>query len=138
IAVAGPPTSKVPQHPRMRALGRVDDIAALFASVDFLINVNRFSLFDLSTIEAAEAGKPFLLHAVGGNRAFERIGAGCVMLRDLAPATVASGLTHMASLEQSMLLAMGRQSRECWERQLTPRHMWERHLALYDAAADRT
>jgi glycosyltransferase involved in cell wall biosynthesis len=132
IAVAGPPPSKVPKHPLMRALGRVEDVAELFASVDFLINVNRFSLFDLSTIEAAEAGKPLLLHAVGGNRAFERLGAGCLMLRDLEPATIAAGLTHVASLEQSTLLALGRQSRESWERQLTPRHMWERHLALYD------
>ena len=133
IAIAGPPPSKVPAHPRLRALGRVDDVAALFASVDFLINVNRFSLFDLSTIEAAEAGKPLLLHAVGGNRAFERLGAGCVMLPDLEPATIAAGLTRMASLEESTLVALGSQSRDCWERQLTPRHMWERHLALYDA-----
>jgi glycosyltransferase involved in cell wall biosynthesis len=137
IAVAGPPRSKVPEHSLLRALGRVDDVAALFASVDFLINVNRFSLFDLSTIEAAEAGKPLLLHAVGGNRAFQRLGAGCVMLRDLDPATIAAGLAHVASLEESMLFALGRQSRECWECQLTPRHMWARHLALYDAAAER-
>jgi len=136
IAVAGPPVSKVPEHPLVRALGRIDDVAALFASVDFLINVNRFSLFDLSTIEAAEAGKPLLLHAVGGNRAFERLGAGCVMLRDAAPATIAAGLAQMASLDEPMLVALGRQSRECWERQLTPRHMWERHLALYDGAAE--
>jgi glycosyltransferase involved in cell wall biosynthesis len=133
IAIAGPPPSKVPKHPLIRALGRVEDVAALFAAVDFLINVNRFSLFDLSTIEATEAGKPLLLHAVGGNRAFERLGAGCMMLRDLAPATIAAGLTHVASLEESSFLALGRQSRECWARQLTPRHMWERHLALYDA-----
>jgi glycosyltransferase involved in cell wall biosynthesis len=138
IAIAGPPSSKVPRHPLMRALGRVDDVAQLFASVDFLINVNRFSLFDLSTIEATEAGKPLLLHAVGGNRAFERLGAGCVMLRDLEPATIAAGLTHVASLEQSTLITLGRQSRECWERQLTPRHMWDRHLALYDAASTGT
>jgi glycosyltransferase involved in cell wall biosynthesis len=138
IAVAGPPASKVPKHPLIHALGRVEHVAELFASVDFLINVNRFSLFDLSTIEATEAGKPLLLHAVGGNRAFERLCAGCVMLRDVEPATIAAGLTHVASLEESMLLALGRQSRECWERQLTPRHMWERHLALYDAAAERT
>ena len=138
IAVAGPPTSKVPKHPLIRALGRVDDVAELFASVDFLINVNRFSLFDLSTIEATEAGKPLLLHAVGGNRAFERLGAGCVMLRDLEPATIAAGLTQVASLEPSTLVALGRQSRECWERQLTPRHMWDRHLALYDAASTGT
>jgi glycosyltransferase involved in cell wall biosynthesis len=138
IAIAGPPSSKVPTHPLMRALGRVDDVAQLFASVDFLINVNRFSLFDLSTIEATEAGKPLLLHAVGGNRAFERLGAGCVMLRDLEPATIAAGLTHVASLEQPALLELGRQSRACWERQLTPRHMWERHLALYDLASAGT
>jgi glycosyltransferase involved in cell wall biosynthesis len=137
IAVAGPPASKVPEHPLMRALGRVENVAALLASVDFLINVNRFSLFDLSTIEATEAGKPLLLHAVGGNRAFERLGAGCMMLPDLEPATIAAGLTHVASLEQSTLVALGRQSRECWERQLTPRHMWGRHLALYDAASAR-
>jgi glycosyltransferase involved in cell wall biosynthesis len=135
IAIAGPPSSKVPNHPLMRALGRVDDVAQLFASVDFLINVNRFSLFDLSTIEATEAGKPLLLHAVGGNRAFERLGTGCVMLRDLQPATIVAGLTHMASMEQSTLITLGHQSRECWERQLTPHHMWERHLALYDMAS---
>jgi glycosyltransferase involved in cell wall biosynthesis len=134
LAVAGPPASKVPSHPLVRALGRVDDVAQLFASVDFLINVNRFSLFDLSTIEAAEAGKPLLLHAVGGNRAFERLGAGTVMLRDLEPETIAAALTYMAALEESTLLALGRHSRACWERQLTPRHMWERHLALYDMA----
>ena len=134
IAVAGPPTSKVPQHPLMHALGRVEDVRALFASIDFLINVNRFSLFDLSTIEATEAGKPLLLHAVGGNRAFERLGAGCMMLPDLQPSTIADGLTRLGSLQEPMLLALGRQSRECWQRQLTPRHMWERHLALYDAA----
>jgi len=133
IAVAGPPSSKVPKHPLMHALGRVEDVAALFASVDFLINVNRFSLFDLSTIEATEAGKPLLLHGVGGNRAFERLGAGCMMLRNLEPTTIAAGLTHVASIEQSTLVALGRQSRECWDRQLTPRHMWQRHLALYDA-----
>jgi len=135
IAIAGPPTSKVPEHPVMRALGRVEDVAQLLASVDFLINVNRFSLFDLSTIEATEAGKPLLLHAVGGNRAFERLGTGCVMLRDLEPPTIAAGLAHMASLDEATLVALGHQSRQCWERQLTPRHMWERHLALYDAAS---
>jgi glycosyltransferase involved in cell wall biosynthesis len=137
IAVAGPPASKVPAHPLLQALGRVDDVAQLFASVDFLINVNRFSLFDLSTIEAAEAGKPLLLHAIGGNRAFERLGAGSVMLRDLEPATIAAALTYMAALDGSTLLALGRHSRACWERQLTPRHMWERHLALYDMAGVR-
>ena len=135
IAIAGPPTSKVPEHPVMRAAGRVEDVAQLLASVDFLINVNRFSLFDLSTIEATEAGKPLLLHAVGGNRAFERLGTGCVMLRDLEPPTIAAGLAHMASLDEAKLVALGQQSRQCWERQLTPRHMWERHLALYDAAS---
>ena len=132
IAVAGPDRSKVPAHPAFRALGRVEDVAALLASVDFLINVNRFSLFDLSTIEAAEAGKPLMLHAVGGNRAFDRIGAGCVMLRDLEPRVIAECLTTMARLDASELADLGRKSRACWERELTPTHMWERHLALYD------
>ena len=132
IAVAGPDRSKVPAHPAFRALGRVEDVAALLASVDFLINVNRFSLFDLSTIEAAEAGKPLMLHAVGGNRAFDGIGAGCVMLRDLEPRVIAECLTTMARLDASELADLGRKSRACWERELTPTHMWERHLALYD------
>ena len=132
IAVAGPDRSKVPAHTAFRALGRVEDVAALLVSVDFLINVNRFSLFDLSTIEAAEAGKPLMLHAVGGNRAFDRIGAGCVMLRDLEPRVIAECLTTMARLDAAELADLGRKSRACWERELTPTHMWERHLALYD------
>lgn len=132
IAVAGPPADKVPAHPCLRALGRVEDVASLLQSVDFLINVNRFTLFDLSTIEATQAGKPLLLHAVGGNRAFERLGAGCIMLPDLEPSTVARGLTRMATLDSSSLAALADQSQSCWEQHLTPRHMWERHLALYD------
>ena len=134
IAVAGPHPSKVPEHRALRALGRVEDVAGLLASVDFVVNVNRFTLFDLSTIEAAEAGKPLLLHGVGGNRAFERLGAGCVMLPDLQPRTVAEGLMRMALMEQASLQELGRRSRACWEAQLTPHHMWTRHLAAYDTA----
>jgi glycosyltransferase involved in cell wall biosynthesis len=132
IAVAGPPAGKVPAHPCFRALGRVEDVASLLQSVDFLINVNRFTLFDLSTIEATQAGKPLLLHAVGGNRAFERLGAGCIMLPDLEPPTVAGGLTAMATLNSASLAALAERSQSCWQQHLTPRHMWERHLALYD------
>ena len=105
---------------------------ALLASVDFVINVNRFSLFDLSTIEAAEAGKPLLLHATGGNREFEKRGAGCVMLPDVAPATIADGLVRMSTLDASSLDSLGKQSRRCWETQLTPPRMWQRHLTFYD------
>jgi len=135
IAVAGPHPGKVPAHSVFRALGRVEDVAGLLASVDFLINVNRFNLFDLSTIEATQAGKPLLLHAVGGNRAFERLGAGCVMLHDLQPVTIARGLVHLATVDEQSLRALGNRSRACWEHQLTPRHMWDRHLALYDEMA---
>ena len=135
IAIAGPDPRKVPAHPAIRALGRVEDVGLLLASVDFLINVNRFSLFDLSTIEAAEAGKPMMLHATGGNRAFERLGAGCVMLRDLEPETIAECLGRAAAIDAPALAALGRQSRACWEQQLTPRLMWQRHLRLYDALA---
>jgi glycosyltransferase involved in cell wall biosynthesis len=134
IAVAGPNPARVPAHPALRALGRVEDISSLLASADFLINVNRFTLFDLSTIEAAEAGKPLLLHAAGGNRAFERLGAGCVMLPDLQPATIADGLARMASADAATLAELGRKSRACWEQHLTPHAMWQRHLALYDRA----
>ena len=132
VAVAGPDPRTVPPHPLLRPLGRVEDVGGLLASVDFLINVNRFTLFDLSTIEAVQAGRPLLLHAVGGNRTFERLGAGCVMLGDLAPRTIADRLTELGALDRTVLDDLGRKSRACWERQLTPRHMWERHLMLYD------
>ena len=134
IAVAGPHPSKVPHHAALRALGRVEDVAGLLASVDFVVNVNRFTLFDLSTIEATEAGKPLLLHAVGGNRAFERLGAGCVMLADLQPQTIADGVMTMATMEEGALRGLGAKSRACWDAHLTPRAMWRRHLALYDTA----
>ena len=135
VKVAGPHPGKVPHHPAFVPLGRVEDVAGLLASVDFLINVNRFTLFDLSTIEATQAGKPLLLHAVGGNRAFARLGAGCVMVDDLQPDTIARGLAQMAALDAEALRTLGARSRACWEGQLTPRHMWDRHLALYDEAA---
>ena len=132
IAVAGPAPESLPRHPRLRALGRVADVASLLRAVDFVVNVNRFSLFDLSTIEAVEAGRPLLLHATGGNRTFRDLGAGCVMIPDLAPETVARGLTEMLSLPPERRDELGRASRACYEEHLTPAHLWTRHLDLYD------
>lgn len=132
VAVAGPAPESLPRHPRLRALGRVADVASLLRAVDFVVNVNRFSLFDLSTIEATEAGRPLLLHATGGNRTFQDLGAGCVMIPDLAPETVARGLTAMLSLPPERRDELGRASRACYEEHLTPAHLWRRHLDLYD------
>ena len=55
IAVAGPDVDAVPRSARVRPLGRVDDVASLLTAVDFVVNTNRFSLFDLSLVEAVEA-----------------------------------------------------------------------------------
>jgi len=132
VAVAGPAQASLPRHPRLRPLGRVAEVANLLCAVDFVINVNRFSLFDLSTIEAVEAGRPLLLHATGGNRTFQALGAGCIMLPDLAPPTIARGLGEMLALSPEMRGALGRKSRVCYEEHLTPEHFWRRHLDLYD------
>jgi glycosyltransferase involved in cell wall biosynthesis len=137
IVVAGPDPDSLPSHPRLRKLGRVDDVPALFRQVDFLVNANRFSLFDLSNIEAAAAGKPLLLHAVGGNKAFSRLGAGCRLFEPLTPEAIAAALTEMFSMPRSALAALGQRSRDCYERHLTAEAMWERHLELYDKAESR-
>lgn len=135
VAVAGPAPESLPRHRRLHPLGRVADVASLLRSVDFVVNVNRFSLFDLSTIEAVEAGRPLLLHATGGNRTFRDLGAGCVMIPDLASQTVARGLAEMLALSPERRDALGRASRACYEAHLTPAHLWERHLELYDRSA---
>ena len=135
IAVAGPPRERVRAHPRVRAIGSVRDVADLLHAVDFVVNVNRFNLFDLSTIEAAEAGRPMLLHATGGNLRFQQLGLGCVMLADLAPATVASGLRDLFTMTATRLAALGAASRRCYEQHLTPEHLWRGHAVLYDRAA---
>ncbi len=134
VAVAGPDPDSLPRHPRLLPLGRVSDVAGLLDAVDFVVNVNRFSLFDLSLIEAAEAGKPLLLSAVGGNRAFQRLGAGCVLLGELSEASVAKGLEALFRMPASELAELGRSSRTAWESALTPRHLYERHMALMDVA----
>ncbi|HEY0782011.1 MAG TPA: hypothetical protein VGE98_06135, partial [Thermoanaerobaculia bacterium] len=135
VAVAGPPAETVAHHPRLRALGRVSAVPELLRAIDFVINVNRFSLFDLSTIEATEAGAPLLLHATGGNNTFRDLGAGCQMIGDLAPATVAAGLAEMFVLPTEGRSALAAASRTCYETHLTPAHLWRRHLDLYDVAA---
>lgn len=137
IAVAGPRPETLPSHPRLHRLGRVDDVAGLLHSADFVVNTNRFSLFDLSNIEGAAAGKPFLLHAVGGNEALRGLGAGCEMISELTPTSVARGLTTMFTKTGDELDRMGRNSRECYQRHLTADLMWRRHLELYDRAASR-
>lgn len=134
VAVAGPPPDSLPRHPRLAPLGRVADISELLRAVDFVINVNRFSLFDLSTIEAVEAGRPLLLHATGGNRTFRDLGAGAVTIGDLEPATVAGGLRQLFTAPPERLAELGRASRACYEAHLTPGHFWQRHLDLYDRA----
>ncbi len=135
VAVAGPPASAVASHRRVRALGAVGAVSDLLRAVDFVVNVNRFSLFDLSAIEAAEAGCPMLLHGVGGNGHLARLGAGVVLLPDLERDTVAAGLSEMFTAPRQRIRALGEQSRDCWERELTPAHFWARHMSLYDRAA---
>jgi len=135
IVLAGPNPEKLPQHPRVRALGRVADVSSLLQAVDFVINVNRFSLFDLSTIEALETAKPLLLHATGGNKTFRDLGAGCVMMPDLSPEAIAAGLDAMFSMSQCELARMTERSRRCYADHLTPAHLWQRHQELYSRYA---
>jgi glycosyltransferase involved in cell wall biosynthesis len=135
IAVAGPDPAAVPVHERIRALGRVEDVATLLRAVDFVINLNRFSLFDLSVIEALEASRPVLLHNSGGNRSFVSLGAGCVTVADLEPKTVAAGLDRFFTMTGEELAQLGQQSRACYESHLRPGYMAARHLALYEDAA---
>lgn len=137
IALAGPDPDSTPSHPRARKLGRVEDVPSLLAAVDFLVNTNRFSLFDLSNIEAAAAGKPLLLHAVGGNKALAGLGAGCRLFEPLTPVALAKGLIEMFSMSPDTLVAHGAKSRECYERHLTAKAMWLRHLELYDKGESR-
>src|SRR5262249_6788418 len=106
---------------------------ALLAAVDFVINVNRFSLFDLSTIEALEAGKPLLLHQVGGNVTFQQLGAGCVTVTDLEAPTIARGLSRMFQMSGRERDTLGRDSRHCYDRHLTLEAFWKRHSDLYAA-----
>ena len=134
LAVAGPDPESLPRHPRLLPLGYVGEIGSVLAAVDFVINVNRFSLFDLSTIEATAARKPLLLHAIGGNKTFRDLGAGCVCVPDLSPETIADGLVTMFGLSHDQLHVLGRASRNCYEAHLTSERMWERHLRLYEAA----
>jgi len=134
-AIAGPPRDSGPRHRRLAWLGPVREVADLLYAVDFVVNVNRFSLFDLSTIEAAEAGRPFLFSAVGGNARFASLGAGCRMVPDLEPATIARGLAEFFTMDPAARRALGAQSRALFERELTPAHLWSRHVALYDRAS---
>jgi glycosyltransferase involved in cell wall biosynthesis len=135
VAVAGPSPDAVPSHPRLRALGSVRDVGDLLQAVDFVINVNRFSLFDLSMIEAAEAGRPLLLHTIGGNRWFRAHGVGCVPIADLHRDTIAAGVSSLFVMDAAERNRLGRASRACYEQFLTPKRMWDAHWALYDRAA---
>ena len=137
VAVAGPSPDSLPSHPRLRRLGRVNDVPGLLHCADFVVNTNQFSLFDLSNIEGAGAGKPFLLHAVGGNETLRDLGAGCETFAELTPTSVASALTTMFTKSRDELERLGRSSRECYQLHLTAERMWRRHLELYDRAANR-
>jgi len=137
VAVAGPSPDAVPAHRRIRALGSVREVGDLLQAVDFVINVNRFSLFDLSVIEAAEAGRPLLLHRIGGNRWFESHGLGCLAIPDVEQTTVTAGLSDLFSMPDVERRALGGASRRCYEEYLTPGHMWRAHCALYDRVAEQ-
>lgn len=135
IAVAGCPADALPFHSRLVALGLVSEVADLLAAADFVVNVNRFSLCDLSSIEALEAGRPLLLSPVGGNLTFRDLGAGVVMLGELTPAAIADGLGRMFALDDDERRALGERSRRCYTDHLTLVHLRDRHIALYEEAA---
>jgi hypothetical protein len=135
VAVAGCPSERLPYNSRLRAVGQVRDVMDLLAAVDFVINVNRFSLFDLSTIEALEAGRPLLLSPIGGNISFRGLGAGCVLLPALTPEAIAGGLAQLFQLPTADRALLGARSRACYDAHLTPAHLGRRHLALYDRVA---
>jgi glycosyltransferase involved in cell wall biosynthesis len=135
VAIAGSSRGVPPAHPRVHHLGLVRDVSDLLHAVDFVVNVNRFSLFDLSTIEAAEAGRAMLLHATGGNIRFQALGVGAVMLDDLRTATVARGLEHCFAMAGDCRAALGRASRRCYDEYLTLEHLWREHIALYDRSS---
>jgi glycosyltransferase involved in cell wall biosynthesis len=135
VAIAGPSRETASRQRRLRWLGPVREVSDLLRAVDFIVNVNRFSLFDLSMIEAAEAGCPMLLHGVGGNVRFASLGAGCRLVSDLQPATIARGLVELFAMDSGEREALGRQSRALYESELTPDRLWARHHALYDTAA---
>ncbi len=135
VAIAGSSRGAPPAHPRVKHLGLVQDVTDLLHAVDFVVNVNRFSLFDLSTIEAAEAGRAMLLHATGGNIRFERLGVGAVMLDDLRIATVARGLEECLTMTDDRRAALGQASRRCYDDHLTLEHLWREHMALYDRSS---
>ena len=138
VAIAGSSRGTPRQHQRLRRLGMVREVSDLLHAVDFMVNVNRFSLFDLSIIEAAEAGLAMLLHATGGNIRFHRLGAGAVTLTDLNVKTVAQGLEQCFTMPGDRLAALGLASRRCYDEHLTLAHLWRGHKALYDrASADR-
>jgi glycosyltransferase involved in cell wall biosynthesis len=134
IAVAGMREDALPLHPRLKALGHVDEVGDLLAAVDAIVNVNRFSLFDLSTIEALQAGLPLLVTPVGGNRAFRDLGAGCLLFDDPTPDAIARGLVSGFQMSKGERQALGRRSRACYDTHLTLRHLRDRHVAAYDAA----
>src|SRR5262249_46412269 len=131
LAIAGSSRSGLRSHPRVRQLGHVRDVSDLLHAVDFVMNVNRFSLFDLSTIEAAEAGLPMLLNATGGNVRFHALGAGCVMIDRLDRSTVAGGLEEMCTMSSDRRRALGEASRRCYDEHLTLAHFWNGHAAAY-------
>jgi len=134
VAIAGSSRGVPQAHPRLRHLGLVRDVTDLLHAVDFVVNVNRFSLFDLSTIEAAEAGRAMLLHATGGNIRFHKLGVGAVMLDSLSTATVARGLEDCFTMADDRRAALGQASRRCYDEHLTLEHLWRGHTALYDRA----
>jgi glycosyltransferase involved in cell wall biosynthesis len=130
LAIAGPAIERLPLSRRIHALGPVADVADLLAAVDIVVNVNRFSLFDLSTIEAIEAGRALMLHATGGNKTFARLGAGAVMLKNLDPSSIAGGLTACFQMSAGQRAELERASRACYDAHTTLRHLRDRHVAL--------
>jgi len=134
VAVAGPAIDTLPLIGRVKALGPVRHIADLLAASDFVINVNRFSLFDLSTIEALDLGCPLVLHAVGGNLTFKRLGAGAAMIPDLGARSIADALTGAFQWTTAERAARAAESRHCYGEHVSLRHLRDRHVALYDSA----
>jgi glycosyltransferase involved in cell wall biosynthesis len=118
---------------RVRFLGSVDDVPALFAASDVFVMPSLYEGFPIAPLEALASGLPTVLTDVPGLRDFRGLGAGVVFVEPSVEAIVAA-LEHHLGRDRAQVRSEGAADAELARAQHGVEAGVARYLSVYAGA----
>ena len=120
-----------PELPNARYIGYTNDVGGLVSASDFVINANRYTYFDLLTLEVLSLSKPLLATQTGGNVVLAQLAPGVKLVLPTTEDLV-KGIQFFAQLNSAGRKEMGEANYSAWQKHFSPAVFAKQHLSVYD------